>query len=457
MSSTLKVQHVPQTISPYRLTTFSEALEILNDHQPKLGEHEVKLNSIEDCLKVVDYEISKVVLSQATVPGNDESKVEGYIFNSDYKPRAMPFLAKTVDTFEEFEKLKLTKKDESFACAVITGQKLPPQGGYHVIPLEDTEFENDCYIRIMHIPQVEKFVRRKGAEISLEDKLPVGTKIGCLEIAAMLAMRQRSVTVYDKPQAAVLSTGAELIDPFESRPYSKKGIVDIDHIMITMLLSKHGCAVSQDRFSIVSHNVTLITKAMRMILLEQDILVVTGGASMGRNDLVKDAIIKLGGTVHFGRVNMKPGRSTSFSTAVLDGKVKYIFSLPGNPVSAYISCLTLVIPYLCRNSIVSLSKRYELDFDDIFNIRAVVDHICDGPPDGYPLEERFEFLLAQIVGKKDDVYEVHVSIKQQSNRLMSVIDSDCLIFAWRSDNDNSHLKVGRIYKAMKLANGAFCW
>lgn len=455
MSSNSSIKQFRYTQSPYKLTSYNDALDILNKYELKLGEHRVHLDSIEDCFSLIDSTLSETVVSKTVVPETDVSKVDGYIFNANHHVKSMPIITRIVQSLEEFEKLRSTKKDDCLCCPVNTGQTLPLQD-YNVIPVEDTEFVNDCYVKIMNIPQGQQYVRKEGSDINLDDTLPVGTKIGPAEIAVILAMRQDYIKVFDKPRAAVLSTGDELIDPFEAKSYNTGGVVDVNNVMITMLLANHGCTVSQERLAIVADSISAVTRAIRSQLEDKDILVITGGASMGSHDFVKESIVNLGGTVHFGRVNMKPGKPTSFSTLELNGKRKYIFSLPGNPISAYVTCLTLIVPFLCQRSTNSLSRRRLLNFDDIFNIKAVIVHIYDGRIEDYPLEERWEFLRAQVVGKRDDIYEVQVSVKQQSSRLLTTVDSDCLIFAWKSDPSNAYLRLGQIYKGMKLKNGTFC-
>jgi gephyrin len=86
---------------------------------------------------------------------------------------------------------------------------------------------------------------------------------------------------------------------------------------------------------------------MKRGLEEADVLITTGGSSMGSTDLLKPVIERhLGGTIHFGRVAVKPGKPTTFATIPVAGKTKSIFGLPGNPASAVVTFYIFVIPAL---------------------------------------------------------------------------------------------------------------
>ncbi|KAK2724488.1 hypothetical protein QYM36_001106 [Artemia franciscana] len=97
-----------------------------------------------------------------------------------------------------------------------------------------------------------------------------------------------------------------------------------------------------------TYSLDSLVARLKSALSDADILVTTGGVSMGEKDLLRYALTShFDATIHFARVNMKPGKPTTFATCCFEGKNKIIFGLPGNPVSAMVTCHLYVIP-ACR-------------------------------------------------------------------------------------------------------------
>jgi gephyrin len=174
------------------------------------------------------------------------------------------------------------------------------------------------------------------------------------------------VSVYNKPVVAIMSTGNEIVDLHNTRnsPSDEhgedgwQGIFDTNRPSLQAALEGFGYQVvdlgivtdeyvfsspspgqlSHTRLSEESH-----VSAIKQGLQEADLLLTTGGTSMGSSDLLKPVIERqLGGTVHFGRLNIKPGKPTTFAT--VDSKP--IFALPGNPASALVMFHIFVLPAL---------------------------------------------------------------------------------------------------------------
>jgi gephyrin len=160
------------------------------------------------------------------------------------------------------------------------------------------------------------------------------------------------IKVYALPILAVLSTGNELQ---ESQPDLQWGrIRDSNRPALLSFLK-------QQRFPVVDAGIAedhpeALYQRINAAFEKADILVSTGGVSMGEMDLLRHVLVtRFNATVHFGRVDMKPGKPTTFASCEHGGKNKLIFALPGNPVSAIVTCQLYVIP-ACRK--LSGHKRY---------------------------------------------------------------------------------------------------
>jgi molybdopterin biosynthesis enzyme len=177
---------------------------------------------------------------------------------------------------------------------------------------------------------------------------------------------------------------------------------------------------------------------------------------MGTRDHVKDVIHHMGGKIHFGRVNIKPGKPVAFASMLVDDKHKFVFSLPGNPVSAFVTSLVMVNPFLKHGPESFLSSQKQLAEHLGETILAKVEVIEDTTGrEVYKFDGRCEFLRARISCRKMEfvenkpVYFVKVSVKQHSSRLLGLLDCDCLMMIDPSKKGQV-LQEGLIYPALKL-------
>ncbi|XP_032526513.2 gephyrin [Danaus plexippus] len=234
-------------------------------------------------------------------------------------------------------------------CArVNTGAPLP-LGADCVVQVEDTKLiqasadnQTELEVEILVAPKPHQDVRPIGFDIPLGSLLvEKGDVIDAAKIGILAGAGYQEITVVEHPKVGIMSTGNELQEPSDSflRP---SHIRDSNRIMIKSLLKEHGfesidCGIARDHPGELSH-------ALENALAVCDVLVCTGGVSMGERDLLKPVLIKdFNATVHFGRVRMKPGKPSTFATCKYEGRTKFIFALPGNPVSAYVCCLLLVV------------------------------------------------------------------------------------------------------------------
>ncbi len=192
-------------------------------------------------------------------------------------------------------------------------------------------------------------VREVGSDMAVgEVLLAAGQLIGAAEVGLLASAGVRTVKCFCKPVIGVLSTGNELVDASSPEPLQGSQIRDSNRAALL-------AALRSDGYDVIDLGIIGDTRdALREMLLtacrEVDVLVTSGGVSMGDADLVKPMLAELG-TVHFGRLNMKPGKPTTFATIPRPGKngaKTMVFGLPGNPASCLVTKALFVDPCLRR-------------------------------------------------------------------------------------------------------------
>lgn len=225
------------------------------------------------------------------------------------------------------------------AARVTTGAPIPP-GADTMIMVEQTE-ERNGHVNIL-TDQLEpgSNIRPVGQDIEPGQLiLPRGTVIGPAELGLLGTVGQTMVTVFRRPKVAVMSTGDEIVEPHEK---PKPGQIRDANRFSLMSAVRQAGAEPVD-FGIVQDKANSLQATIERGLAEADMLLTSGGVSMGQLDLVKPYLAARG-TVHFGRVNTKPGKPVTFAT--VDGKP--CFAMPGFPVSALVSFEIFVRPALLK-------------------------------------------------------------------------------------------------------------
>ena len=221
------------------------------------------------------------------------------------------------------------------AMRIMTGAPIPA-GADAVIPLEDTD-RGLARVEIRRPVRTGECLRRTGEDLQADaPALGAGAALGPQQIALLAALGRDRVTVRPRPRVIILSTGSELIE-LGRRP-SFGEVIDSNSYMIAAAARDAGADAR--RIGIVADDHTLLLDALENQLLRADVLITSGGVSMGAFDVVKEALSELG-TVRFTKVAMQPGKPQGFGH--LGDKVP-IFCLPGNPVSSLVSFETFVRP-----------------------------------------------------------------------------------------------------------------
>jgi molybdopterin molybdotransferase len=226
------------------------------------------------------------------------------------------------------------------AVKIMTGAPIP-RGADTVIPFERTDRGN-ARVSIQDGPPTGSHVRAQGSDVQAGDLvLTSGTVLGAREIGLLAALGAPRVQARPRPRVVIISTGSELREPGTHLDYDS--IHDGNSYMLAAAVRAAGAIAY--RVGAVDDNPRSFRKVLSEQLVRADLVVTSGGVSMGEKDVVKETLSALG-TVSFDTVAMQPGKPQGFGR-VFDEQ-KPIITLPGNPVSAYVSFEVFVLPAIRR-------------------------------------------------------------------------------------------------------------
>jgi len=301
-----------------------------------------------------------------------------------------------------------TRRHELAAGGVIkimTGALLPP-GADAVVPVEWTDGGSaDGRVTFGRPVEPGNAIRRTGGDAAVGDVLlTAGTRLGPVQIALLAAAGHGTVTARPRPRVTLISTGNELAEP--GQPVSPGQIWESNSRMLAGAARQAGFTAR--RHPIVPDDKAAVLGVIEDALADADLLVTTGGVSMGgEHDVVKAALADLG-TVGFRKVAMQPGMPQGFGMVGAAGTP--IFTLPGNPVSAYVSFQVFVRP------VVNVFQG--LDFERPVSHRAVLAASVRSP------RERRSFLRGVLDRSAGRVTPVS---GQASHQLASLARANALV------------------------------
>ena len=220
------------------------------------------------------------------------------------------------------------------AARIFTGAMLPP-GADTIVIQENTQRVDDQLQIINPATTQGEFVRRQGDFAKIGDVLLIrGTKLLPASIAVLAAAQYPQVQVYRKIRVAILSTGNELVQPSDILAAGQ--IVDSNQYALAALIQQWGGeVVLMDN---APDSLLELTALMQRAIDTADIVLSTGGVSVGDYDYVDQVLAELGGQIQITAVAVKPGKPLTVATFQRDGQQILYFGLPGNPVSALVSC-----------------------------------------------------------------------------------------------------------------------
>ncbi|KAG7142409.1 Gephyrin like protein [Verticillium longisporum] len=406
--------------SPYPMLAVEDALGIIEQHTPEADIVSRKVDA--DLINAV---LAEDVTANENVPAFRASIVDGYavIVPKDgnmkgvYPVTAVSHAAPSeIGTFKEGEIARIT-----------TGAPLPP-GATSVIMVEDTllktktddgKEEKEVEILADGVKPGEN-VREVGSDIKKSDTiLRKGEQISGIggEIGLLAAVGVASIKTYRRPVVGVLSTGDEIVEHDREGELRLGEVRDTNRVTLLAAAKERGFEAID--LGIARDRPGALEETLREALRKVDLLVTTGGVSMGELDLLKPTIERsLGGTIHFGRVDMKPGKPTTFATVPVKTNAgervsKPVFALPGNPASALVTFNLFVLP--------ALHKLAGVEPRSLSKVPVVLAH-------DFALDKgRPEYHRAVVTVGKDGILHANSTGGQRSSRVGSLRSANALL------------------------------
>jgi molybdopterin molybdotransferase len=302
------------------------------------------------------------VVSEISVPSFDNSAMDGYAFCFDdwVKQNGVFQLGQRIPAGHSPQPLRAGHADRIF-----TGAPLPA-GADTVVMQEECEVISEHQIKILSQPQRGQCVRSRGEDITLGDKVLLrGTRLTPASLGLIASLGLAHVNVISRPRVALFSTGDELIMPGSLKPSElpSGAIFNSNRFFLKALLERLGCVVTDA--GILPDQLDATRSALAQAAQQHDLLLTSGGVSVGEEDHVKPAVQSLG-QLHLWSLSIKPGKPFAYGQIHQEGNQSVHFiGLPGNPVSSLVTFILLVRPFILKlqGSSHTQLKTYDLRAD----------------------------------------------------------------------------------------------
>lgn len=293
-----------------------------------------------DLLNCFGRFIFQDIISEYNIPSKNNSAMDGYAVKTDdiiSASRTNPVCLKIIDEIQAGNEFHGERLQQGHAIRIMTGAPIP-EGADCVIPFEETEESENIVIIYKNATKYEN-IRFTGEDIKKGDVvLKKGSKISSAEIGLIASMNFREIEVYRKPEVGIISTGNELAEP--GGEYTGK-VINSNSYVLYSEVKKYGG--KPDYSGIVKDEYNEV-KNKFLQLMDKDIIISSGGVSMGKYDFIPDVLKEIGIDIKIKTIAMKPGKPVIFGTM----NNKLFFGLPGNPVSVMVAFMQFVRPALMK-------------------------------------------------------------------------------------------------------------
>ncbi|KAI8925922.1 hypothetical protein BC831DRAFT_250609 [Entophlyctis helioformis] len=432
-------------VSPYPMISFDAALGLVLAHAHVLEPVDHAVNA-----SLISHILAADVVAAENVPAYRASIVDGYAVVAADGPGTYPLAG--IATAGSAMATATTSLSSGFVSRIATGAAVPA-GADAVVMIEATEIAEtsadgteERAVRITESVAPGQDIREIGSDVRAgETVLRAGQTVTAVggEMGVLASVGVTRVAVVRKPVVALLSTGNEVVDAATAGPIPLGGIRDSNRPALAAVIAQAGYQVVD--LGIASDDAETLAQTIRTGLEKADILITTGGVSMGEMDLLKPVLERsLGATIHFGRVALKPGKPTTFATIPADGSgsgsgnthPKLVFALPGNPVSCLVTYMLFVVPALRRMAGWAVPTLPRV------NVRLAAETDLDPRP---------EFHRARIVFTPAG-FVAHSTGMQRSSRVQSMSTANALLALPAASSSCRRLAAGTIVEAVVIGD-----
>jgi len=378
--------------SPYPMVSVEDAIELVLARARVLGSQNI------DITEALGRVLAEGVIAVDDMPPFDAAAVDGYaVIGADgAQPRQV--LSEITAGFAEERSV-----ESGTAMRIMTGAPLP--GGADSVVMVEQTTETDGMVTLASRPRQGDNVHRRGQDVRVgQEVLTPGTVLGAADIGLLATVGRTRVQVYRRPVVAVLSTGDELVEPDQAlRPGAIR-----DSNRYALLASVREAGGEPISLGQVRDDEAEQEALIREGLRRADVVLTSGGVSVGSRDLIKPILRRIG-TILFGRVAFKPGKPTTFAT--VDDRL--VFGLPGFPVSSLVSFEAFVRPALRK---MQGHRRVHRP-----RIRVVLEHPVT------PSADRTELQRAVVRWHEGRLVARSTGV-QRSSRLLSLVGANALLW-----------------------------
>jgi molybdopterin molybdotransferase len=283
--------------------------------------------------------LAQPVTAAADVPPFSRAAMDGYAVRAADTAGASPAAPAVLTWIEKVFTGQMPQRTvgQGQCTEIATGAPMPP-GADAVVMVEQTAADDER-IQIFAAADAGQNIGRQGADIrNGQTVMEPGEVLNASRVGAIAALGLSDVEVYAKPRVAILSTGNEIVDP--GRPLEPGQIYDINRYTLAAVIEEHGGIASPHRTA--ADTIADLSRALDESF-EDDVLVFSGGTSVGERDLILDALSQKGEVLFHG-ISVKPGKPTAFG--LVHGKP--FFGMPGYPASCLSNAHILLVPALRR-------------------------------------------------------------------------------------------------------------
>jgi molybdopterin molybdotransferase len=283
--------------------------------------------------------LAETVTSSADVPPFARAAMDGYAVRAQDTTGASRGTPRTLRRIEKVftGQVPVQTVGAGECIEIATGAPMPA-GADAVVIVEETDSDED-HVRVFAPVNPAQNIGRQGSDIQKgQTVLGPGTMLNASRVGSLAALGLTQVTVFEKPRVAILSTGNEIVEP--GQPLAPGQIYDINRFTLSAIVHESGGVAIPYR--IASDTIEDLSRSVEECL-EQDVLVFSGGSSVGERDLILDVITAKGEMLFHG-IAVKPGKPTAFGRI----KGKLVFGMPGYPSSCLSNAHILLAPALRR-------------------------------------------------------------------------------------------------------------